>query len=74
MGRPSSLTQDIDNAIQPHPRVPRPRQTVPYAHKVVVGGNHDITLHESYYEEHGEERFHKGAWVGMWVARAWVCV
>jgi hypothetical protein len=26
---------------------------------VVVGGNHDITLHEAYYEEAGEERFHK---------------
>lgn len=34
-------------------------KTVPYAHKVVVGGNHDITLHEEYYEETGEERFHK---------------
>ncbi len=32
---------------------------MPYAHKVIVGGNHDITLHETYYELAGEERFHK---------------
>ena len=28
--------------------------------QVFVGGNHDITLHEEYYEEAGQERFHKG--------------
>lgn len=51
---PSQPSDNLTSNTHPH------TQTVPYAHKVVVGGNHDITLHEPYYEEHGEERFHKG--------------
>jgi hypothetical protein len=48
-------------------------KALPYTHKVIIGGNHDITLHEDYYEEMGEERFHKVC-VCVCVLYVYVCV
>lgn len=33
-------------------------ETYPAEHKVVIAGNHDITLHEEYYKGRGAKRFH----------------
>lgn len=32
----------------------------PYKHKIFIAGNHDTSLHTSYYIESGAERFHRG--------------
>jgi len=32
---------------------------LPHAHKVVIAGNHDITFHTSFYEEHWQRFHHK---------------
>merc|ERR1719188_976337 len=34
---------------------------LPYPRKILISGNHDITLHEEYYESVGKWRFHSSA-------------
>lgn len=31
----------------------------PHKHKILIAGNHDVTLHEAYYDEIGGNRFHR---------------
>ena len=46
-----------------------------YTHKVVIAGNHDITLHREYYaQEHNRRRFHRYVRVRMCGVRCCRCL
>ena len=31
---------------------------LPHPNKIIIAGNHDVTIHERYYEDVGKEKFH----------------
>lgn len=46
--------------------------SLPFHRKLVIAGNHDITLHEEYYRKHGKRRFHSTELDPMEVRKAFL--